>query len=329
MLIRDTAYIKASLAVDSAAVAEWSGLDQTFISEKIGVKSRRILSDDEDQVSLAVDACRRLFQQNKMLEPDSVEALVVVSQNQDYKIPHSSAIVQRELSLSKDTACFDINLGCSGYVYGLSILKGLMLSEGLENAILITSDPYSRVIGKADKDTVGIFGDAASATWLCAEKGAQLGRIDFGTDGDGASLLQLFSWNNLNSDSLTKFYSHDNGKGSRLTMNGRAIFNFMIKSVPESIDRCLEKNNTVLDDVDYFVFHQASKFLLEALVKKINLPPEKVPIMLESTGNTVSSSIPIVLSELKKTQDLSGKTVLISGFGVGFSWASNLVFYGV
>ncbi len=309
----------------SEEIESWTGCPVAFQKEKLGIVSRGFLSQEESGVSLAVEACKKLFKDNQNLKKEAVELLVFVTQTPDYGIPHNAALLQHALGLSCSCACFDIGLGCSGYVYALSIVKGFMLAEGLSNAVLVTCDPYSRIVGKHDKDTLPIFGDAATATWLASNYGVSIGKGHFGTDGSGAQHLIVRAGKAVKPYSC--FFSDIDrdipSEEFRLMMNGRAIINFVVKYVEPSITECLLKNTTSIDEINIFCFHQASRFMLETLIKYFKLPRQKVPICLEKTGNTVSSSIPLVLERL--WSDLKGNKVLVSGFGVGFSWATNIL----
>jgi len=308
--------------VDNATIAAWSGLATDFVRAKLGVVSRAFLEPDETGTRLAEAACRDLAARYPDFDLSKIGLLVLVTQNPDQRLPHGAALLQAALGLAKTTASFDIGLGCSGYVYGLATVRALMMAEGISDALLVTCDPYSRIMRRESRDVIGIFGDGAAATWLSAEAGARVGRGDYGTDGTGARHLCAAA--DAARAARTNLHAADSAmpaEGS-LHMNGRAVFNFVQTTVPGSIRRCLERNGLAIDDVDLFVFHQASRFMLETLADQMNIPRDKVPIMLEETGNTVSSSIPMVLRGLGA---LAGKRVLVSGFGVGLSWATNLL----
>lgn len=330
MRLRSIGYALPERAVASEEVARWSGLEEKFIAGKIGIRARRFLAPGEQPLDLARRACEDLFRRSPELDRGKVKLLVVVTQNPDYKIPHSSALLQHALALPTDTACFDINLGCSGYVYALSALKGLMLSEEIGDALLVTCDPYSRIMGRADRDTIALFGDAATATWLSAERGAEIGRLDWGTDGAGAQNLIVPAGGSARPLSCIDGEADPAPEPAdlRLHMNGRGIFNFMMQRIPGAFRACLAKNGLSEQAIDYYVLHQASRFLLETLASKLAIPADKLPINIENYGNTVSSSIPLLLAELQDRKALSGKTVLVSGFGVGLSWATNILRFG-
>ncbi|HOW56527.1 MAG TPA: ketoacyl-ACP synthase III [Smithellaceae bacterium] len=330
MNIRDIAIALPAQRLDNKTIARWTDGDEDFIKNKIGVESRAFLREDESMIDLSLQACEKLFEQNRDLARDQIGLLIVVTQNPAYKIPHSSAILQNKLELSVNTACFDINLGCSGYVYALSVARALMLAEKIEEAVVVTCDPYSKIMGKADYETCSVFGDAATATRLSASRGAVIGRMDCGTDGAGAHHLMAKAGGSVTPH--TGIWHANQAAAEQddyhVQMNGRAIFNFMMKRVPSSVEACLQENGLSLDNIDYFFFHQASRYLIENLRDKMNLPPDKVPIEMENTGNTVSSSIPILIHNFMLSGLMQNKICLICGFGVGLSWATNIIFFG-
>lgn len=328
MKLRHIAFAEPVNAVSSETVAEWSGLRRDFIEDKVGIRSRRLLQEGENPVDLAAEACKALLSKSGGPRPEDIRLLVVVTQNPDFRIPHSSALLQQKLGLGADTAAFDISLGCSGYVYALSVVRGMMLGEGFNDALLVTCDPYSRIMGKSDRDTIALFGDAATASWLSAGGGAEIGAVDFGTDGGGAGHL-IVRAGGAHAPISGLYQSAGLADGEmrdyRLHMNGRGIFNFMMERVPRSIDLALVKNNLAISDIDTFVFHQGSQFLLQQLVERLGIDPARVPSNIGLHGNTVSSSIPLLLHEMAEKGQLAGKRVLISGFGVGLSWATTVL----
>jgi len=324
--LRQTAYAQPSYWVDSAQVEAWTDSKAGFISTKIGNQRRAYLAENESGLDLAERACRNLI--DKIGSAPSWDVLIVVTQNPDYKLPHMSALLQDRFGLPRTTACFDIALGCSGFVYALKVAEGFLTATGGRNAVIVTCDPYSRVMAPEDKDTVTIFGDAAAAAWLSLDGGPAAGRLGqavFGTDGSGAE--HLIVRNGGVQNPLTPTVSgtvpaDPDDRGSRLHMGGRAILEFMITRVPGLLHDCLDKNGLACDDVDFFVLHQASKYMLRQIVRHMDLSSEQVPVYLDDVANTVSSSIPIALTYLDSDQDLLGKTVVLCGFGVGLSWGA-------
>ena len=330
MNVHSISFVQPDWRVGNEEISEWCGLKASFINDKIGVESRAFLRGSETGRGLAKRACDELFARNPSLDSDSIRLLLFVTQTPDYPLPHSSALLQDDIGLSTATACFDVNLGCSGYVYGLTIAKSMMVAEGMDAALVVTCDPYSKIMARDNRDVVALFGDGATATLLTPNGAGSIGRGDYGTDGGGAKNLILKGRGgadpraNLDGTPVSENENAD----QFLHMSGRAIFNFMMTCVPKSIDRCLEKNAIDIESIDYFVFHQASRFLLETLADSLELPREKVIIDLADKGNTVSSTIPMVLSGMLERGELSGKTIMVSGFGVGLSWATNVIRFG-
>ena len=276
--------------------------DKDFIKNKIGIEyvSRKEINDNTS--TLAIKSIRNLLDKHSF-DIESIEALILVTQTPDSNIPHTSAVIHGELGFSESCAAFDVSLGCSGFVYGLSVIKSFMEANGLKKGILITSDPYSKILNPEDKNTSLLFGDAATATLLSDSPKYLIGNGTFGTIGKERDNLKL--------------------EDNYLTMNGRGIFNFAARYIPKDIDELLTKNNLDKKDVDYFIFHQGSKYIIDTLIKRLNLDHEKTINNIREYGNTVSSSIPIILNDIIK--ESKAKKILISGFGVGLSWASNVL----
>ncbi len=278
-------------------------IDEKFVTEKTGFR-RLSVSAGEDCVSLAEKAVRRLAEQDPSLL-DRIRLLVVVTQNPDFQgLPHTSALLASKLELSKELAAFDIGLGCSGWVYGISIAANFMEANAIEEGLLITVDPYSRIVDVDDRDTSLLFGDAASATILtCRSPQWRLGRSVFGTDGSQASSLMKLP----------------NG---RLKMNGRAVFNFSATQIPPAIEKVIELNGLEWSQIDKVVLHQGSRFIVDTIGKRLGCP-EKTPFLAGDYGNTVSSSIPLLFAEGHFAND---RCLLTAGFGVGLSWAATALF---
>ena len=302
MVIRGVTTAFPSLCIENGTIADWCQSDTNFLAEKVGIVSRYFLNVEEDELDLACAASSRLFTMFPNLAED-IRLVIYVGQAKKTIIPHASALLQHRLGLSSQCAAFDIGLACSGYVYALAIAEGFMATHRIHNALLVTCDPYSLIMGRTNRDTVPLFGDAASATLLSTSgTGLHVGKYDLGTDGSKASFLEY-------------------ERTSELTMNGRGIFNFAMQYVPLSVQRCLEANGVTKDAVDYFFLHQANKFILEALCGKLGITQEKCPVCVAETANTVSSSIPLVI-EKYFAKLRHGQSVVMSGFGGGLSWAT-------
>ena len=297
--------------VGNDELIERFGWDREFLETKLGIHQRHIAAPGEGAADMGVAAAEALFARCPELSRTAIDLLIVCTQNPDYGLPHTSALVQDRLGLPTTTAAFDVGLGCSGFVYALSIARSMLEVLGLEHALIITSDPYSKVIDPSDRGTSPLFGDGAAATWVArAGAGGTIGGFTFGTDGSGARNLIV----------------EPQADGTRcLSMNGRAIFEFMLERIPGDLARCAEANGLTTDEIDLFLLHQASAHMLGYVTKRMKLDPTRVPIHLQDTGNLVSSSIPFLIARLAGQGDLAGKTTLLSGFGVGLSWASTVV----
>jgi 3-oxoacyl-[acyl-carrier-protein] synthase-3 len=281
------------------ALREQFEVDESFLKEKIGVLNRALKDADENTSDMAVKALERLLEQTG-IPRDAIELLVVVTQNPDTNLPHTSGLVHGKAKLSPDCAAFDVSLGCSGYVYGLSVVQSFMAANGLTRGVLITCDPYSKVIDPADKNTVLLFGDAATATLLGPSPVLECGPFLFGTQGDLTGALVCTD--------------------GTLHMNGREVFNFAATTVPKHIERLLVKAALEKEEVDCYLFHQGSRYIVDTLAKRLGLDRLKVRADIEETGNTVSSSIPILLQRELGSAEV--QTLVLCGFGVGLSWAS-------
>jgi len=282
-------------------------VDEDFLLEKLGVEQVSRKSPDEETSDLCIKAFDCLNTKVRISLAE-VDCLVVCTQNPDGGgIPHTSAIVHGKLGLPERCACFDISLGCSGYVYSLSIVKAFMESNELKRGLLFTADPYSKIIDPKDKNTMLLFGDAATVTLLGESK-----------DGVGSWIPGAFSF-----ASRGKKWQALHNHNRYLVMNGRAIFNLSVTQVPLQIKQLLDAAGLSSSDVDLFLFHQGSKYMVEQLSMRMNLPADKVPINLAKQGNTVSSTIPLLLEKCLDNENL--RTIVMSGFGVGLSWASCLL----
>ena len=276
-------------------------LSEDSLLKKIGFTSLRIKNSREDTSDMGVKAYLDL-QAKADFHNEDIDCVILCTQNPDgYGLPHTSAIVHEKLGLKQDCAVFDISLGCSGYVYGLSIAKGFMMVNGFNKGVFITADPYSKIIDEDDKNTALLFGDAATATLLTQNKHNtwRIGQFVFGSEGKNHQAIQV-------------------NKKRVLYMNGREVFNFAAKIIPGHIQQTLQKNNVSIEEIDQFIVHQGSKYIVKTIQEKLGIAEEKMPFLANHYGNTVSSSIPLILKDL----DHKHEKILICGFGVGLSWAS-------
>lgn len=320
------AHAVPSVQHTAADIARWTGADQQFIENKIGLKTRYVLGEGETGVSLSKQACETLFAAHPDLK-NKISLVINITQTPDHRLPQNSAALVHELGLPVSTASFDISLGCSGYVYGAVVAQSFLAASGGGDGLLVTCDPYSRIIEPHDKDTNCVFGDAAAVTWIRAgESRCRILATDFGTDGEKGDAIIVPSGGAArplmdNEGELTAQAKDD----VRLHMKGRPVFNFVNSEIPLSINRCLEKAGMGIGDVDWFALHQGSIYMLDAMARRVGVPREKVLKNMERFGNTVSSTIPLLLEELDERGALAGSTVLLSGFGVGLSWSTAVV----
>ena len=301
------------------------GWSSKKIYDKTGIQERRITADNETALDLAEKACSKLFCQFS-IDVSSIDYLIYCTQSPNFVVPNNSSLLHHRLNLTSDCASIDINQGCTGFIYGLSLSKGLLQSKQASKVLLVTSDTYTKYIHETDRTNRSIFGDGASASLLNFNDAESLGNFVFGTDGSGAFniCVKSFGINNRHNspDAITE-QSASYNKENYLYMNGAEVFSFTLDKVPQCVENTLSKNNLIIDDIDYFIFHQANAYMLKHLMEKMELPKEKFIIDVEYSGNTVSSTIPIALSHLQENNKLfKGARLLLVGFGVGYSWAA-------
>jgi 3-oxoacyl-[acyl-carrier-protein] synthase-3 len=301
---------------DIAAVfPEWPA---EKIEKKLGIRERRVSTEGEFSSTLAIAAAERLFS-NTGVDRSSIDTLILVTQTPDYLLPTTACLVQHALHLPRSAAAFDLNLGCSGYVYALGVAKGLIESGLSRRLLLITADTYTKLIDPADQSVRTLFGDGAAATLLegMESENPFIGPFDFGTDGACAEDLIARASAMRHPPEHTPACLH---------MNGGEVFAFAVREVPRSVESILARAQLTVDQIDLFVFHQANTYLLEYLRQKCRIPKEKFVVEMADCGNIVSSSIPMALEKaLAQKRLMPGARVLLSGFGVGASWASCLV----
>jgi 3-oxoacyl-[acyl-carrier-protein] synthase III len=324
-------YLPEKILSNELINAEFPEWDIEKISSKTGINSRHISADDEFSSDMAVKVAEKLFEEHNINKSD-VDFLLFCTQSPDYFLPTSACIIQNRLDLNTSIGALDFNLGCSGFVYGLSLAKGLIAGGMAKNVLLITSETYTKFIHPSDKSNKTIFGDAAAATLISCDHGfCTIGDFIFGTDGKGAENLIVkqggmrYPVSKENENIIDEYGNVRNDKN--LFMHGTEIFNFTSESVPKLVHAVLEKSNLDIEEVDLFVFHQANKYMLNHLRKKINISEDKFFISMEHCGNTVSSTIPIALYEAQKLEKfVNAKNIVLAGFGVGYSWAAcNLI----
>lgn len=306
---------------------EFPDWNASKIEEKVGIRQRHIVGNDETALDMAFHAAEKLLAET---DKSTVDFILLCTQSPDYFLPTSACILQERLGLKTSTGALDYNLGCSGFIYGLALAKGLLAAGIATRILLVMSETYSRHIHPNDRANRSIFGDGAAAVLLDINDLPSIGLFELGTDGSGKNNL-IVETGAMRKSSIPDSQIPPTEDGSfhspnHLYMNGPEIFNFTIASVPDLVGSVLRKNNLALDDIDYVIFHQANKYMLEYLRKKIKIPVEKYHNNMLMTGNTVSATIPIALKDcLDQGKISSGSKLLLVGFGVGYSWGAVVV----
>ena len=306
---------------------EFPDMKADKIEQKVGIRERHVAKPNETALDLAVACSNKLL---GYIDKDAIDFLIFCTQSPDYFLPTTACILQERLCLKTTTGAFDINLGCSGYIYGLAVSKGLIAAGIAENVLLVTAETYSKHIHPGDRGNRTIFGDGSAATLVSASKSEKIFEFVLGTNGKGHANLIV-----PNGGMRHRYQEHapeetdKNGcirTDNHLFMNGPEIFNFTIGAIPQLVGDILKKNSMSLEGVDYVIFHQANTYILDYLRKKIKIPPDKFYMDMTATGNTVSATIPIAIKDaLEKGLIKPGDKVLLAGFGVGYSWGAVLI----
>ncbi len=300
------------------------------IIEKIGVKERRIADEKTCSSDLCYAAAEKLIKEMN-IDREGIDLLIFISQTPDYRMPATSVLLQERLKLPTSTVTFDVNLGCSAFLYGLSIAFSMMTAGEFRKAMILDGETRSKVYSQKDRKTGFLFGDAGVAALI--EKGDQYGRSWFSLNSDGSreSLIKIPAggYRKMSSPETVKEKIVDEYGNIRSEeqgyMNGADVFNFIIREVPKDFNRLLEYSGTDRETIDFYVFHQANSYINSFLAKKLKLPDEKTPATIEKYGNTSSVSIPLtIVSELRDKLH-NTKRLLLSGFGVGLSWGTAIV----
>ena len=301
------------------------------ILEKTGIQQRHISGANETAADMACFAAEKLFQEHNIDRTD-IDFVILATQSPDYYLPTSACLLQHRLGLSQKVGAIDFNLGCSAYIYGLAMAKSLIFSGVARNVLLLMAETYTKYIHPLDNTNRTIFGDGAAATLICAgEDVAEIGMFDLGTNGNGAEHLIVPAGGARTPRNQASGAAEVDDTGSvrskdNLFMSGADVFNFTIEVVPKTVNEILQKEKLKQEDINLFVFHQANKFMLDYLRKKIKIEKEKFYINLTDTGNTVSATIPIALKRAQEDGRLNkGDKVMLVGFGVGLSWGSTIL----
>lgn len=293
--------------------------DMRKIYAKTGIAQRYVTSDQQTAADLCVEAAEKLFSAGP-LRREEVGGLLFCSQSPDYTLPTTACIIQDRLQLPRKVAALDFNLGCSGFVYGLAVAGSLVESVLLDNVLLLCGDTYTKYIDRHDRTCRPLFSDAGTATLIQRSEDPKIGPFELGTDGGG--------YRNLIVENSGARISNGGALPGpkRLKMDGARVFVFTMTAVPESVRSLLITAGIPLQEIDWFVFHQASKVVLDDIVSNLKLPEEKVLRDLDTIGNTVSATIPIALRRAADAGRLkTGQQIMLVGFGVGYSWGACLL----
>ena len=303
------------------------GWDSSKTESKIGIRQRHIAGEDETALDMAEKACEKALAN---FDKSKIDFLILCTQSPDYFLPTSACILQDRLGLSENIGAYDFNLGCSGYIYGLAQAKGLISCGIAKNILFVVSETYSKHMYEKDVANRAIFGDGSAATIVSAADVERIHQFSFGTSGSGAENLIVKNGGMRNDKEISpeeipygtqSFYT-----SNHIYMNGPEIFNFTIEYVPKLVANTLAANNMSMDDVDYFIYHQANKFMLNYLRKKDKIPKDKFFIDMEETGNMVSATVPVALKKcIDKNIVTPGQKVMLVGFGVGYSWGATII----
>ena len=309
--------------------------DLPRIAAKTGIHARRIAAPEETACDLGYEAARRLLDR-ELVPPAEIDYVLMATQTPDHLFPSNACLLQARLGLGRHVGAFDFNHGCSGFVCGLQLAAALIKTRMARNVLLITADTYSKLVHPRDRTVRALFGDGAAATLIgpATEESGRIEHFIVGTDGSGAAQLMVPAGGfrlPRSAETAAEFEDETGCLRSRdhLFMDGQAIFSFALNTVPRAVAAVLQQAGLTPDDVDWYVYHQANKFMLENLAMCSRIPQAKMVYHLETLGNTVSASIPLALEAwLDSGRIEPGHRLILAGFGVGLSWAVCHVVWG-
>lgn len=321
-------YLPQKVVTNEELVKEFPEWSVEKVAQKVGVDSRHLAAENETAGDMSEKAARKLFEEYS-IDPKSIDFLMLCTQSADYFLPSTACILQARLGIPTSAGAFDYNLGCSGCVYGMAMAMGLITAGIAKNVLLLTAETYNKYLHPEDKSNRSIFGDGAAACLISTEGFAEIGKFVLGTDGSGANNLIVKTGASRQKEATGKYTEDEEGHiwyDDYLYMNGGNIFNFTLEAVPAMMKEILEKNGLEKEKIDYYVFHQANKFMLNTIRKVCVLPRDNFYVNLATTGNTVSSTILIGIKDCIDNQIIKkGDIVMVSGFGVGLSWGGTIL----
>lgn len=313
-------HFPAKLETNDDLQEEFPNWDLKVIYSKTGIAQRYIAAPDETASDLGVAAAQRLFAEHD-IDPQSIDFLMLCTQTPDYSLPTTACLMQDRLGLRLNVGAMDFNLGCSGFVYGLALADGLIRGGTAKRILLVTAETYSKYIHPSDRSLRTIFSDAAAATLIEAADDPTLTAFHYGTDGTGGDMLFVGEGGARPKEHAIQ-PRHRKRWPSTLYMDGPSLISFTVEAIPKLVDEILVDAKLSKDEIDCFVFHQATRKMLEELHERLGVSEQRLPILMDHVGNTVSSTIPILINDLKNRGRLeSGSKNMLVGFGVGLSWA--------
>lgn len=313
-------YLPPRIETNAELAQQFPRWNMDVIASKTGIMQRHIAEPDVCASDLGVEACQALFR-DYQIDPRSIDMLLLCTQTPDYPLPTTACLMQDRLGLATSCGALDFNLGCSGFVYGLAMADGMIRTGACKRVLLVTAETYSRYIDEEDRSLRTIFGDGAAATLLEAADEPTLHGFQFGTDGSGADTL-LATRGGARSDEQAIQPRHRKRWKSDLYMDGPSLMSFTVGQIPQLVEEILQAAPTSRTQIHRYLFHQATRKMLEHLQTAIGVDENQLPIRLANCGNTVSSTIPILINDLRKDGELpTGSQNLLVGFGVGWSWA--------
>lgn len=316
-------YYPNRLETNAELHAQFPEWDIPLIEEKTGIAQRHIAATNETASDLAVAAAEKLFAENN-INRQSIDYLILCTQTPDYPLPTTACLIQDRLGLKTHCGAIDMNLGCSGFVYAVSLAQGLIFSGQAKRILILTAETYSKYIDSNDRSLRTIFGDAAAATLIESKPEPSLSGFRFGTDGSGADTLLVADGGARDAESALKPRHRKRWK-SRLYMDGPSLISFTVTAVPQLVREMLADAKLEMSHIDLFLMHQATDKMLSQLQVALNVDQNRLPIRLKYCGNTVSSTLPILIHDLRQSGELHpGMQTLMVGFGVGWSWAGCL-----
>ena len=323
-----TYYLPEKVMTNEELVTEFPEWSVDKVAQKVGVDSRHLAAVDETAGDMAEKAARKLFEEYGV-SPKEIDFMMLCTQSPDYFLPSTACVLQDRLGIPTTSGAFDYNLGCSGCIYGMAMAKGLIAAGVAKNVLLLTAETYNKYLHPSDKSNRSIFGDGAAACLISTEGFAEIGEFSLGTDGSGANNLIVKTGAARQKTATGKFIEDEEGHvwyDDYLYMNGGNVFNFTLEVVPGMMKEILAKNDLEKEQIDYYVFHQANKFMLSTIRKVCGIAKDKFYINLATTGNTVSSTVLIGLKDCLENGTIkAGDKVMITGFGVGLSWGGTLL----